>query len=186
MQRHQLELWTEEALEMYLLHNFGGMRHVECGTDPRSVRTFFRARGASIGTSPIEARRSSWLYLPWTLTCDLISKVMLSEICVPYCFNAWNLRTSVFLLVIWTWIGVARWHTWFPLTLWPFRGQPRSSEVNDLWWRYMLFFGVLCHQRVIWRADFKFGIRYSLMCRNRVIGVIIYPKEKWHFLRFFF
>ena len=71
-------------------------------------------------------------YLPWLLTCDLISKVMSSEMYVPYRFNAWNLRTSVFLLVIWTWIGVAKWHPWFTLTLWPFRGQPRSSEVNDL------------------------------------------------------
>ena len=85
-------------------------------------------------------------YLPWLLTCDLISKGMSSEMYVPYRFNAWNLRTSVFLLVIWTWIGVARCHPWFTLTLWPFRGQPRSSEVNDLWWRHKSFFGFLCPQ----------------------------------------
>ena len=101
-----------------------------------------------IGTYPLNYFTSflkmSRPYLPWLLTCDIISKVMSSEMYVPYRFNAWNLRTSVFLLVIWTWIGVARWHPWFTLTLWPFRGQPRSSEVNDLWWRHKSFFGFLC------------------------------------------
>ena len=64
----------------------------------------------------------------------------------PYRFNAWNLRTSVFLLVIWTWIGVGRWYPWFALTLWPFRGHPRSSEVSDLWWPHMPFLWFLCPQ----------------------------------------
>ena len=85
-------------------------------------------------------------YLLWLLNCDLISKVMSSEIYVPYRFNAWNLRTSVFLRAIWTWIDVARWRPWLTLTLWPFRGQSRSSEVNDLWWRHKSFFGFLCPQ----------------------------------------
>ena len=63
-----------------------------------------------------------------------------------YRFNAWNLRTSVCLLVKWTCIGVGRWHPWFSLPLWPFRGQPRSSEINDLWWRHMSFFGFFVPQ----------------------------------------
>ena len=88
-----------------------------------------------------------WPTIDLPLTCDLISKVMSSEICVPYRFNAWNLRTSACLLVIWTWIGVGRWHPWFTLTFWPFRGQPRSSEVNDLWRRHISFFGYLWPQR---------------------------------------
>ena len=119
------------------------------------------------------------------LTCDLISKVMSSEICVPYRFNAWNMRTSPIMLVIWTWIGVRRWHPWFTLTLWPLRGQPRLSEINDFWWRHMSFIGLLC-PGVNWCADFKFGIRLTRcveMFRNGDIGVIEYPKEKWSFLR---
>ena len=95
-----------------------------------------------------------------TMTFNLIFKVMSSEIYVPNSFNAWNSQTSVCLLVIWTWICVGRWHPWFTLTSWPFRGQPRSSEVNDLWWRHMSFFGFLYpHPGVIWCADFEFGIR---------------------------
>ena len=121
-----------------------------------------------IGTYPLNYFTSflkmSRPYLPWLLTCDLISKVMSSEMYVPYRFNAWNLRTSVFLLVIWTWIGVARWHPWFTLTLWPFRGQPRSSEVNDLWWRHKSFFGFFVSPGVIWCDDFEFGIHLSFIC----------------------
>ena len=99
---------------------------------------------------------------------------MSSEIWVPYRFNTWNLRTSVCLLVIWTWIGVGRWHPWFTLTLWPFRGQPRSSEVNDL----CAPRGNLVRWFWIWHP---FAIH---MCRNRVIGAIKYPEEKCQFFYF--
>ena len=119
--------------------------------------------------------------LPWLLTYDLISKVMSSEIYVPYRFNAWNLWTSVFLLVIWTWIGVARWHPWFTLTLWPFRGQPRSSEVNDLWWRHKSFFGLVVPRGNLVRWFLIWHPFVIHMCRNRVIEVIQYPKEKLYF-----
>ena len=100
---------------------------------------------------------------------------MSSEIWVPYRFNTWNLRTSVCLLVIWTLMGVGRWHLWFTLTLWPFRGQPRLSEVNDL----CAPRGNLVGWFWIWHP---FAIH---MCRNRVIGAIKYQKEKCLFLRFF-
>ena len=54
----------------------------------------------------------------------------------------------------------------------------------------MTFDDVICHFRVfvppevIWCADyFEFGIRLPFMCRNWVIGVIKYTKEKLQFLR---
>ena len=109
---------------------------------------------------------------------------MSSEICVPYCFNAWNLRTSAFMMVIWTWIGVGRRHPWFTLTLWLFRGPPRSSEVDDLRWRHLSFSffyarrGNLVRWFWMWHP---FAIR---MYRNGVIGILKYRKEKWQFLRF--
>ena len=121
-------------------------------------------------------------YLLWPLTCDLISGVMSSEICVPYRFNVWNLRTSVCLLVIWTWIGVGRWHTWFTLTLWHFRGQPRSSEVNDIWWRHMSFSGFCAHRGNLVRWFWIWHPFAIHMCRYRVIGAQKHPKEKWQFL----
>ena len=116
-------------------------------------------------------------YLLWPLTCDLISKVMSSEICVPCRFNAWNLRTSASMLVIWTWIGVGRWHPWLTPTLWTFRGQLRSSEANNLWWRHISFFRVFVPPGVIWCADFEFGIRLPFICVEMgIIGIIKYPK----------
>ena len=45
-----------------------------------------------------------------------------------------------------TWIGVGRWYPWFALTLWSFRGHPRSSEVSDLWWPHIPFLWFLCPQ----------------------------------------
>ena len=66
----------------------------------------------------------------WTLTCDLISKVMLSEICVRQRFDTCHLRTSAFFAkrceatsIICTAIVTF----------------PRSTGVNDLWWRH------ICH-----------------------------------------
>ena len=110
-------------------------------------------------------------------------KVMSSEICVPYRFNAWNLRTSVCLLVIWTWIGGGRWYSWFTL-------HCDLSEVNRGHQRSMTFDDVICHfsgfcaprgnlVRWFWTWH-PFAIH---MCRNRVIGAIKYSKEKWQFLR---
>ena len=57
-------------------------------------------------------------------------------------------------------IDITRWHPWFTLTLLPFRGQPRSSEVTELWWRRMTSFSVFVLPGAIWCADFEFGIPF--------------------------
>ena len=68
-----------------------------CGCISGIEGAYIRIVGASAPT-----KRFKITPLP-TMTCDQISKVMSSEICVPYRFNAaGNLGTSAFLLVIWS------------------------------------------------------------------------------------
>ena len=60
---------------------------------------------------------------------------------------------------------------------------PRSSGVNDLWWRHAIFRDFM-PPGVIWCADFGFGIRLPFICVEMgSFGSLNTPKEKWQFLR---
>ena len=136
-------LWSETASRMatdFRVFGLSGFPRITRERICRSSRNL-----AYLTSKPFYIFPENFKPVP-TMTFGLISKVMSSEICVPYRSSAWNLRTSVFLLAIWTWIGVAVWHPWFTLTLWPFRSQQRSSEVDDLWWGHASFLGFLCPQ----------------------------------------
>ena len=63
----------------------------------------------------------------------------LSRICVRQRFKACSLSSSVFWPVICISTVVTKWKSWFALTSWPFWGQTRPFEVNDLWWRHGRF-----------------------------------------------